>query len=118
MTDWKIGVTTSTLVTLRNPSDSQPSLNILGTGRTSIDGTQSFDLVAKKWTTTWTWTNISDDDYEDIVAFADGTHGDGPFAVVDPTIGTSTLTMNVTSFTPNPSTYFGLWSPELVLTEV
>lgn len=119
--NWQIGVDAAHLITLRNPAQPTPAPTLVGGSHTSIAGGRTLDVISKKWTTVWSWENIPTVDYLTIKAWWDGTHGNGPFAVVDPTIdpaATVVRTMNVTDFQPNPTIYFGLWSPELTLEEI
>lgn len=122
MTDWQIGEHGGSLVSLRNPADSQPVLINTGSTHTSLDGSMTLDIPGVLWQTTWTWQAIDDADYADIAAWVPGigSHGNGPFDVIDPTIDTNTHLMMVdpAQFQPNPGPYFGLWSPVMVLIEV
>jgi hypothetical protein len=118
MTNWQIGKHGGTLVSLRNPGTPTFELTLIGGQQVSLAGAQTQQTLAKKYSITWAWSGITNTDYNTIVQWWDGTQGNGPFDIIDPTIKNTVITVNIASLVPNPGPYQGLWSPEMVMVEV
>lgn len=109
------------LVVLPQPNNVAPKPTGIGGSHTSAMGRETIDIVNRKWSVVWQWSYIDQADYETLRDWWDGTNGDGPYVVFDPTIGVHRI-MNIVDFDPRPDHLLpsggGKWSPQMTLREV
>lgn len=118
MADWQIGRHGGDMVTL--PKCYQPTHELVNVGGTlvSLAGAQTQQTVAQKYSITWTWTQLDDDQYAAVAGWHRQEHGRGPFDVIDPAIGPDRIVVNIQSLTPNSGPHLGLWAPSMVMNQV
>lgn len=99
---WQIGVDAAHMVDLPDVIQVSSPLQIVGGTITSLGGSQTQHVMARKAQITLTFDYMTDAEYDAVLAYFDGRQGAGPFVYQDPREA-STRTVNIASLSDDSS---------------